>query len=128
MSETLGPLEMQVLGLLSETNALTVADVLSRLEKSGAAYAYTTVMTVLSRLHEKGMVRRTKKKNRYHYRATARDHALKKGVLDRVRRALFSDKVAPIAALLDEDLSRDELLALRREIDHRLKNGGGRKA
>jgi predicted transcriptional regulator len=118
---------MQVLGLLSETDALTVADVLARLENSGAAYAYTTVMTVLSRLHEKGMVERIKEKNRFHYRSTARDRALKKGVLDRVRRALFSDKVAPIAALLDEDLSRDELLELRREIDQRLKSGGGRK-
>jgi predicted transcriptional regulator len=118
---------MQVLGLLSETEALTVDEVLARLEQSGAAYAYTTVMTVLSRLHEKGMVRRAKEKNRYHYRATARDRALKKSMLERVRRALFSDKVAPIAALLDEDLSRDELLSLRREIDQRLKGGGGRK-
>jgi len=112
---------MQVLGLLDETETATVADMLERLNQAGATYAYTTVMTVLSRLRVTGMVRRTKQKNRYFYRATPRDRALKQGVLDRVRRALFSDKVAPIAALLDEDLSREELLELRGQIDRRLK-------
>ncbi|MCA9593813.1 MAG: BlaI/MecI/CopY family transcriptional regulator [Myxococcales bacterium] len=124
MAETLGPLEMQVLGLLDRTEASTVAEIQARLSKAGAEYAYTTVMTVLSRLHDKGMVRREKRKNRYHYRATARDSALKRGLLKRVQRALFSDRLAPIAALLDEDLSQAELLELRRHIDARLKGKG----
>jgi predicted transcriptional regulator len=111
---------MQVLGLLDPAEASTVAEVQARLSSAGADYAYTTVMTVLSRLHDKGAVRREKRKNRYHYRTTARDGALKRGLLQRVQRALFSDRLAPIAALLDEDLSQEELLELRRRIDERL--------
>ena len=111
---------MQVLGLLDRKQASTVAEVRAQLQSDGAEYAYTTVMTVLSRLHDKGLVRREKRKNRYHYRTTARDGAHKRNLLNRVQRALFSDRLAPIAALLDEDLSEEELLELRRRIDERL--------
>ena len=46
----LGPLEMRVLGLLSPGEAASVAQVRGRLEVEGHGLAYTTVMTVLTRL------------------------------------------------------------------------------
>jgi len=121
MLETLGPLEMQVLGLFDSAEPASVSDVQQRLAKGGAEYAYTTVMTVLARLSEKGVLRREKQGNRYYYRTTPRDRALKRGLLQKMQRALFSDRVSPVAALLDEDLTRAELLELRRMIDGRLK-------
>jgi predicted transcriptional regulator len=121
MGETLGPLEMQVLGLLDSAQPATVAEVQLRLAKSGVDYAYTTVMTVLTRLSEKGVLHREKQGNRYYYRTTPRDGALKRGLLQKVQRALFSDRISPVAALLGDDLTRAELLELRRMIDGRLK-------
>jgi predicted transcriptional regulator len=111
MDQTLGPLEMQVLGLL---------DASEELSDEGSLYAYTTVLTVLKRLHDKGVVRRAKQGKQHVYRPSVRDEALKRGFLQRVKRALFSDRVAPVAALIDDEMTRAELLELRRLIDQRL--------
>lgn len=121
MAEQLGPLEMQVLGLLTGSEPATVTEVRERLSAAGADYAYTTVMTVLTRLYQKGVVRREKQGHRYQYRTTPGDRALKHGLLQRMRRALFSDRLSPVAALLDEDLTRAELLELRRMVDQQLR-------
>jgi BlaI family transcriptional regulator, penicillinase repressor len=121
MAEQLGPLEMQVLGLLSGAEPATVNQVRQRLSAAGADYAYTTVMTVLTRLYQKGVLRREKQGHRYVYRTTPGDRALKHGLLQRMRRALFTDRLAPLAALLDEDLTRVELLELRRMVDEQLR-------
>lgn len=126
----LGPLEMRVLGLLDEAGGeatangggASVTDIQARLAKGGHALAYTTVMTVLGRLHKKGLATRQKDGNRFLYLASRRSPDVKDGLLTRMRRALFqSDRTKPILALLDdEDLSREELAALRRAIDDRL--------
>lgn len=122
MADTLGPLEMQVLGLLDAREPASVAEIQRRLEAAGQRNAYTTVMTVLSRLHEKGLVLRRKQGNRYLYRSRPDQGRVKQGLLRKVQKALFSDRVKPIAALLDEDISRAELLQLRRLINERLKD------
>lgn len=120
MEKTLGPLEMQVLGLLGPGEELSVADFQKRLRSEGHEYAYTTVMTVLKRLHDKGVVRRQKQGRQHVYRRTARDESIKRGFLQKVKRALFSDRVAPVAALIDDEMTRAELLELKRLIDERL--------
>ncbi|HEX3772578.1 MAG TPA: BlaI/MecI/CopY family transcriptional regulator [Polyangiaceae bacterium] len=118
----LGPLEMQVLGLLDRDEPLTVADVRSRLAAAGEDLAYTTVMTVLVRLCEKKVVQRRKDGNRFRYVASKRSGRVSEGILERVKRSLFqSDRTRPLLALLaDEHLSDDELRALRSVIDERL--------
>jgi predicted transcriptional regulator len=102
----LGPLEMRVLGLLDPREGRSVGQVRRALAGQGYAAAYTTVMTVLGRLHEKALVLREKDGRRYVYRANSRAHRFKSSVLQRVQRALFSDRMAPIAELLDQDLGR----------------------
>ena len=116
----LGPLEMRVLGLLAEGEPQSVGDLRARLDTK---LAYTAVMTVLSRLHEKGLVVRVKDGNRYLYSPASRAPKVKGGILGRVRRALFPDGDArPLLALLEEEeLSRDDLRALREVIDRRLR-------
>ena len=119
----LGPLEMRVLGLVERRGAATVGDVQAELEREGEALAYTTVMTVLARLHEKGAIRRRREGRRFVYSATRSTEALKARIVKRVRSSLFGGRgTAPLTALLDaSELSRDELRELRRWVDARLK-------
>jgi predicted transcriptional regulator len=54
-----GSLESEVLGLLwAAASPLTTADVIDALGDGGRPLAYTTVQTILTRLHAKGAVRR----------------------------------------------------------------------
>ena len=128
--DELGPLEMNVLGLLRPGEPSSVADVRARLQAAGADLAYTTVMTVLVRLHGKGMVERRKEGARFVYLPAKRATKVSAGIFTRIKRALFqSDRARPIMALLDDDdLSPDDLRALRAMIDHKLKRKKGGRA
>jgi BlaI family transcriptional regulator, penicillinase repressor len=119
----LGPLEMQVLGLLDRSEPLTVTAVKAKLADAGSVLAYTTVMTVLARLHQKGLAERKKDGNRFYYVASRNSRRVSASILTRIKRSLFqSDRTRPIVALLDDsELSDDELRALREVIDVRLK-------
>jgi predicted transcriptional regulator len=119
----LGPLEMRVLGLLDPTTPISVQAMQEALAASGHELAYTTVMTVLGRLHEKGLVLRAKDGRRYLYRLGKRAPAMSQGIVSRIQRALFpGDRAAPLLALLDDDaLSDEDLRAMRAKIDARLR-------
>jgi predicted transcriptional regulator len=123
---TLGPLEMQVLGLLRVGESQGVSEVHEALAADGQELAYTTVMTILSRLHEKGLLNRTKVGRRFVYVPSAKASGVKAGILQRVQKKLFrGTRLAPIAALLDaEDLDQAELRALRRLVDKKLRERG----
>jgi len=114
---------MRVLGLLGRDVPMAVSDVKEKLDAQGSELAYTTVMTVLGRLHQKGLATRRKDGNRYVYLASTSSGNLRTRILTRVKEALFqTDKTRPILALLaDEELSEVELRALRKAIDARLK-------
>jgi predicted transcriptional regulator len=120
---TLGPLEVRVLGLLRSEEPAAVGAIRARLAAEGEPLAYTTVMTVLTRLHEKGLVKRARDGNRFLYAPAAGASRVLGGLMSRVRRALFTTGAAqPLLALLEtEDLSAVELRALRREIDRKLR-------
>lgn len=117
-----GPLEMQVLGILEAHGAACVADIQSALKKSGQELAYTTVMTVLVRLHQKGFVAREKEGRQFLYSLASKRGSGR--LFERIRRSLFqNDRLKPILALLDADasLSADELKELKRAVDEKLK-------
>jgi len=118
----LGPLEMRVLGLLDPKEARSVGTVRELLSSQGTDVAYTTVMTVLSRLHDKRAVTREKDSGRYLYRQASRVPAIKAAVLTRVRSALFAnDRLRPIAELVQNDLTAEELRSLHALVEARLK-------
>lgn len=124
LEREVGPLQMRILGLLDERNGLSVADVQQQLAKNGHQVAYTTVMTVLGRLHDKGLVRRERDGKRYVYHGARRAAQTKARILQRVHRALFKSKrLEPIAALVDAELTHAELLELRKLIDEKLGEG-----
>jgi BlaI family transcriptional regulator, penicillinase repressor len=126
LEREVGPLQMRILGLLDEQAGLGVAEVQARLARSGHEAAYTTVMTVLGRLHDKGLVRRERDGKRYVYHPAKRATATKTRMLQRVHRALFkTERIKPIAALVEGELSRSELVELRRLIDEKLGDEDG---
>lgn len=117
----IGPLEMEVMGLLDRRGKpASVADIRKGL---GKELAYTTVMTVLVRLHRKGMVERIREGRQYLYSPAASFAKVRHSLLDRVRRSLFQrERPKPLVALLegDRDLSVEELRELREMIDRRI--------
>jgi BlaI family penicillinase repressor len=118
-----GPLELKILGLFVDDDALSARDVQARLQGDGDELAYTTVMTVLARLSEKGALSRRRDGKRFLYKASRHAAKLKSGIVARLHRTLFAGtRLQPFAALLDEDeLSTDDLRALRRLLDAKLK-------
>jgi len=124
----LGPLEMQVVGLFSGSEAVSVTETQERLGARGTKLAYTTVMTVLLRLHEKGLLVRRKDGRRFLYGLAKNASTVTTGIVARIHRSLFGKvRLRPLVALLDEDeLSTDELRVLRRLVDAKLKKRGAR--
>jgi predicted transcriptional regulator len=114
---------MEVLGLVDKAGPADVTAIQALLARKGSALAYTTVMTVLSRLHEKGALAREKQGKRFVYSAARGSNALKTSMLKRIQAALFKGKGAsPVVALLDaEQLSSAELRELRRWVNARLR-------
>lgn len=122
-----GPLEMEVLGIFEGGSPLSVTDVQAALKQAGKPLAYTTVMTVLTRLHGKGLLNRTKEGRQFLYSKAKAAGKLSEGVLSRIGRTLFKNEgLKPILALIDRDrgLSREELLELKRVVDQKLKSTG----
>ena len=75
--EVLGPLESEVMEILwASDGPLPVRALLERLNKRRSRQlAYTTVMTVMSRLVEKGVLARTREGRGYVYETTVSDPA-----------------------------------------------------
>jgi predicted transcriptional regulator len=63
----LGPLETEVMARLWKRRSATVRDIVEDLAKT-RELAYTTVMTIMVRLHEKGLLERTREGKTYVYR------------------------------------------------------------
>ena len=63
----LGPLEAEVMDRLWKRRSATVRDVVEDLGRS-RQLAYTTVMTIMTRLHAKGLLARTRDGKTYVYR------------------------------------------------------------
>ena len=119
----LGPLEMEVLGIVEQRGPQGVTLIQAELKRRGSVLAYTTVMTVLSRLYEKGALSRVKEGKRFVYSSAHGSGAIKAGMLKRIKAALFQGRGAsPVTALLAaEDLSKSDLHELRRWVNARLR-------
>jgi predicted transcriptional regulator len=111
---SLGPLERRAMSHLWQVGAATVAEVRDALNSSGErALAYTTVMTVLVRLDEKGFVDRTLEGRQYRYVAAFPEDALQAEIgrreLNRLIGRHGAESLAAFAADLvgtDADLTR----------------------
>lgn len=117
----IGALEAEVLGhLWDATEPLSVRDIVSKLK--GRRRAYTTVMTVLTRLYEKGLVVRVLSGKAYLYRASGTPIEIEARRIQDLLAA--SEDPKAVLAHFVEDLAKDpELL---RTLDRVRKRQGHR--
>ena len=117
--------ELDVMDVLWDLGSATVAEVRERLADE---LAYTTVLTVLRTLEEKGHVGHTEEGKAYRYHALVERQAAGTSVLRRLTRKLFKNSPELLLTHLvsDRDLSEEELQRMRRLLDERLREEGGR--
>jgi predicted transcriptional regulator len=102
-----GALEAEILAVLqSSRQALTPGEVLRRL---GDGLSYSTVVTVLSRMFDKGLLTRTKQGRAFAYAPVADAHGL---TARRMRQVLESDpdREAVLTRFVEDLSTRDEEL------------------
>ncbi len=111
---SLGSLEAKIMDVAwTHSDAfLSVRDVLSRLDDD---LAYTTVMTVMNRLYEKGLLRRRRAGRAWSYRPTGSNEAYIAAAMAEALNAAENRTAALLHFLAD--LDRDEAAALRRLLD-----------
>jgi BlaI family transcriptional regulator, penicillinase repressor len=115
--------EMDVMNVLWELGAGTVAQVRARLADD---LAYTTVLTVLRTLEEKGYVDHLEEGKAYRYRPLVARRDASASALRRVLRKVFDDSPELLMTHLvsDRGLSDEELRRMRALLDERLGPGG----
>lgn len=129
LEQALGELEAQVMeAVWSAGDHVCVEDVRATLEQHGKDAAYTTVMTTMSRLHDKGLLDREQRGRAYYYWPALSRNELDQSLSRRVIDGLLSNFAEPaisyfIEAVSDEDPERLEALA--EIIDEHRRRGGG---
>jgi BlaI family penicillinase repressor len=111
--------ELDVMGVLWDQGGGTVAEVRGRLQDD---LAYTTVLTVLRTLEEKGYVGHVEEGKAYRYHPLVERQAAGSSVLKRMMRKLFKDSPELLLTHLvsDRGLSDDELRRMSRLLEERL--------
>ena len=95
--------ELEVLKVLWSTGPATVRDVAAALRKQRRRLAYNTVLTLLSRLREKGYVAADRRDTAHQFRAVV------------TREALLGSSLAALADLVCDGTSSPLVLALVRD-------------
>ena len=106
----LGPLESELLHALWERGSATVRELIDERE---TALAYTTVMTTLDRLHEKGVLDRVADGRAFRYRPRQTEEEFNRAALGRDIQELLgsaAEPTAPISFLVDTVTEHDRAL------------------
>lgn len=114
MNEKLGELaasELEVLKVLWDVGPSTVRDVLAHLQDRGRRLAYTTVLTFLSRLEQKGYVSSNKSETAYVYKAKVSRERVSRTRVRSLIHELYDGAAGALVLQLmqDERLSPEEL-------------------
>ncbi len=121
----LGPLENAVMDRVWKNGPATVRDIVDELERT-RGLAYTTVMTVMVRLHGKGLLERERNGKNYLYRAVYTREQHREHVSRDLARGLVSQfgdaALAAFSAELDE-VDAQHRAALRRVASRRTAKG-----
>lgn len=114
------PRELEVMGILWRLGSATVAEVREQLDTD---LAYTSVLSALQSLEEKGHVRHEEEGRAYRYFPVVEADEAGRGALARIREAVFQGSAEKMLAhfVADESLSREELERLRRLLAARLR-------
>ena len=122
----LGELETDIMNVVWEKGQATVQDVKDALEPR-RTLAYTTIMTVMSRLAEKGVVERRKEGRAYYYTPAASQEKVAGSLLQSLVKRLYAGATAKaIAQLLETEETVDDAELERLEALIRSKRKGRR--
>ena len=122
----LGDLEAAIMSVVWQQGSATVEAVRSALEP-GRSPAYTTVMTVMSRLAEKGVLERHKEGRAYVYRPAAEQDTVAGSMLSALVSKVYGGSSGRAIAHLiesDEDVADEELARLEELIRAKRKASG----
>lgn len=114
------PRELEVMSILWRLGSATVSEVR---EAIGEELAYTSVLSALQTLEEKGYVRHEAEGRAYRYYPAVEAERAGGSALARIRDAIFQGSAERLLAQLvsDRKLSRGELERMRRLLAERLK-------
>jgi len=115
--------ELDVMAVLWELRGGSVAEVRERLADD---LAYTTVLTVLRTLEEKGYVGHTESGKAYRYHPLVERQDAGESVLRRITRKLFKNSPELLLTHLvsDRELGEDELRRMQKLLEERLRERG----
>ncbi len=115
--------ELDVMGVLWKRGPSTVAEVRDALADE---LAYTTVLTVLRTLEDKGRVDHVEEGKAHRYHALVEREAAGESALRRIKRKLFAGRPELLLTGLvaDEEITPEELRRMRALLDARLKKEG----
>lgn len=121
LESVLGPLEQDVMDLMWELDEATVRDVHDRLADR-RKIAYTTVMTTMTRLASKGLLRRNTTSLAHRYRPAVSRDSYARTTVANVLGWLVDRYPEPAASYLSEvvgDIEDPTLARLRAAVEHR---------
>ena len=115
--------ELDVMSVLWDLGDATVAEARARLSDK---LAYTTVLTVLRTLEQKGYVGHTGEGRAHRYHPLVKREAAGRNALRRLLEKVFqgSPELLMTHLVSDKNLSDEELRRLRKLLEARLKGGG----
>ena len=119
-------LELEIMNVIWEKGEATVKEVQRELSKR-RPLAYTTILTVLSRLAQKGVLEFRKVGKAHVFKAKMSKNVVARSRLSDLIDKLFGGSVSSMVAHLLEtsDLRKQELLDIKRILDEKLKGGKG---
>jgi BlaI family transcriptional regulator, penicillinase repressor len=117
-----GELELSILKIIRECGRATVREVY---EKLGSEGGYTTIMTVMSRMADKGELMREKEGKQYAYWIASQNKSSSKNILKRIQDKIFAGKPSAMVSYLldadteisDKDLEEIEKLIQKRRME-----------
>ena len=115
----IGEAELEVLQTLWEHGPATVREVMNKLHEQGRPLAYTTVLTFLTRLEQKGCVTSDKSGLAYVYRPKVTRDKVSRTRLDAVLESFYDGSPGPLVLQLIREgkFTRDEIAELQDVID-----------
>ncbi|HEX8849105.1 MAG TPA: BlaI/MecI/CopY family transcriptional regulator [Gemmatimonadaceae bacterium] len=116
------PRELEVMSILWRLGSATVTEVRDELSEK---LAYTSVLSALQTLEEKGYVRHEPEGRAYRYHPTVKAERAGGSALARIRDAIFQGSAERMFAQIvsDRGLGREELERMRKLLAKRLEEG-----
>lgn len=119
-----GELELSILTIVRQMGRVTVRDVYKAFGNEGS---YTTIMTVMSRLAEKGELLREKEGKQYVYWIASQRGSSSKNILKRIQDKIFGGKKLALVSYLieneqeisDRELDEIEKLIQKRRLENK---------